>query len=91
MNFDSVRVDDVDGWCKFRDLTLLLGNEGFPLGEKGRFYSACVCCVMLYGGETWPVRGEDLIRLERDDARMGRWMFNDMADNRVSAEELRKL
>ena len=29
---------------------------------------------MLYGRETWPVREKDLIRLERNDARMIRWM-----------------
>ena len=29
---------------------------------------------MLYGRETWPVKEKDLIRLERNDARMIRWM-----------------
>ena len=35
---------------------------------KGKVYSACVQCVMTYGSETWPMRVEDMRRLEsRED------------------------
>ena len=29
---------------------------------------------MLYASETWALREEDLVRLERNDMRMIRWM-----------------
>ena len=31
---------------------------------------------MLYGKEVWPVKEEDVIKLERNDARIVRWMSN---------------
>ena len=60
------------GWCKFRYLVPLLAGRGFPLEAKGRLYSACVQSVMLYGSETWPVKEENVIRLERNDVWMVR-------------------
>ena len=42
------------------------------LKAKSRVYSACAHSVMLYGSETWPVKEENLVRLERNDARMVR-------------------
>ena len=40
---------------------------------------------MLYGIEPCSVK-EDVIRLQRNDARMVTWMYN---ENRISAEKLR--
>ena len=57
--------------------------------EKGRLYSACVCSLMLYRMETWPVKEEHVIRLERSDLRMVRWLFNFRPKDRISAGELR--
>ena len=55
------------GWSKLRDLLCLLAGRGLPLA-KGRWYSACVSCIMLYGSDTWVVKEDSLIRLERNDA-----------------------
>ena len=38
---------------------------------------------MLYGGETWPVKEENVIILETTDVRMVKWMCKD----RISTEE----
>lgn len=32
--------------------------------------------IMLYRSETCPVKEEDMIRLEMNDARIVRWMYN---------------
>ena len=40
---------------------------GFSLRLKGRVYQACVRIVMLYGNETWAVKGADLLSLERNE------------------------
>ena len=50
----------------------LLASRGFPLEAKGRLYSAYVQSVMLYGSETWPVKEENVIKLERNDVWMVR-------------------
>ena len=62
----------------------MLPSRGLPLGPKGRLYSGCVCRVMLYGSKTWPVKEEDMFRLEVNNARMFRWMCCD----KMSSEEL---
>ena len=65
----------------------MLASRGLPLGPKSR-YSAFVCGIMLYGSQTWPVKEED-VRLERNDARMVRWMCNIRPEDRVFGEELK--
>lgn len=43
-----------------------------PLGVKNILYSACVWSVMLHRSETWLVKEEDIIRIERNDAGINR-------------------
>ena len=56
---------------------------------KGKVYSACVQCVMTYGSETWPMRVEDMRRLERAEKMMIRWMCGVTLRNGKSSEEIR--
>ena len=63
---DSVITRIRSEWSMFRDLESLLASGGFPVGAKG-IYSACARSIKLYGIETWPVKEEDEIRLERND------------------------
>ena len=56
------------------------------LGAKSRLHSACVCSLILYGGETWPVQEQDVIRLERNDARILRQMYNVKPGEMISGE-----
>ena len=41
---------------------------------RGRLYSSCVQSSMLHGSETWPVRKENVVPLQRAEMRMVRWM-----------------
>ena len=70
--FGSVITRIRSGWCKFRYLVTLITSTGLPLGAKSRLYTACVRSVMLYGSETWSVKEDDVILLERNDARMAK-------------------
>ena len=54
------------GWNKFRQLVSLI--------VRGRLYSSCVRSSMLHGNETWPVRKENELALQRAEMRMVRWM-----------------
>ena len=38
---------------------------------------------MLYGSETWPIKEKDVIRLERNDARMIRSIINVRSEKRI--------
>ena len=54
----------------------MLVHKSLPLGAKCRLYSASVCNVMLCGITTWPVKENEVIRLERNDKIMVRWICN---------------
>ena len=61
----------------------------FPLGANARLIPACVLSFMMYGSVTWLVKDEHVIKLERNDARMVRWMCNARPVDRITAEEHR--
>ena len=46
------------GWMKFRECGELLRGRRFSLRMKGLVYRSCVRSVVLYGSETWCLRGE---------------------------------
>ena len=45
---------------------------------------------MLHGSETWPVRKENEVALQRAEMRMVRWMCNLNVKDKVPSKELRK-
>jgi len=60
------------GWNKFRQLVPLLTNMDISLKVKGRLYSSCVQSSMLHGSETWPIRKENEVALQRAETRIVR-------------------
>ena len=56
------------GWNKFRQLVPLLTNKDVSLIVRGRLYSSCMRSCMLHGNETWPVRKENVVALQRAQA-----------------------
>jgi len=78
------------GWNKFRQLVPLLTNRDISLIRRGRLYSSRVWSSMLHGWETWPVRKENEVALQRAEMRMVRWMCNVKVKDRVPNKELRK-
>jgi len=78
------------GWNKFRHLVLLLTSSDISLIGRGRLYSGCVRSSMLHGSETWPVRKENEVALQRAEMRMVRWMCNVKVKHRVPSKELRE-
>jgi len=79
------------GWNKFRQLVLLLTNKDVSLIMRGRLYSSCVRSSMLHGSETWPVRIENEVALQRAETRMVRWMCGIMVKDRFPSKELREI
>jgi len=78
------------GWNKFRQLVPLLTNRDISLIRRGRLYSSCLQSSMLRGSETWPVRKENEVALQRAEMRMVRWMCNVKVKGRVPSKELRE-
>jgi len=59
------------------------------LTVRGRLYSSCVRSSMLHGSETWPVRKENEVALQRAEMRIVRWMCGVKLQDRVPSKELR--
>jgi len=78
------------GCIKFRRLVPLLTNKDMSLIMKGRLYSSCVRSSMLHGSETWPVRKENVVALQRAEMRMVRWMCGVKLKDRLPSKELRE-
>ena len=64
--------------------------RGASLKVKGKMYKACVRSVMVYGSETWPMKVEDMHRLERAENMIVRWICGVTLKNKISSEELRE-
>ena len=46
---------------------------------------------MLHGSETWPVRKENVVTIQRAEMRMVRWMCGvKLKDNKVPSKQLRE-
>jgi len=63
---------------------------GVPLRVSGRLYSSCVRSSMLHGSETWPVRKENEVALQRAEMRMVRWMCGMKLQDRISSKGLKE-
>src|SRR5271165_288601 len=75
-------------WGKFNDLKPLLTKRVVSLKVKGKIYKACVRSVLVYGSETWPIKEDDLKKLERTERAMIRWMCGVSLKDRVNSDEL---
>jgi len=58
--------------------------------RRGRLYSSSVRSSMLHGSETWPIRKENEVVLQRAEMRMVRWMCKVKVKDRVPSKELRE-
>jgi len=54
----------------------LLSNRDISLIRTWKLYSSCVRNSMLHESETWPVRKENEVALQRAEMKIVRWMCN---------------
>ena len=76
------------GWKKFREILPLLTSKSISPKIRGHLYNACIRSVMLYSGETWPVKVEDESRLKRTEITMIRWMCGSKLKEKKSNDQL---
>ena len=78
------------GLNKFRQLVSLLTNKGVSLIMRERLYSTCVRISMLRGSETWHVRKENEVALQRAEMRMVMSMCGVKLKDAFPSKELRE-
>ena len=82
----KIRID----WNKFRQLVPLLTNKDVSLIMRKRLYSSCVRSSMLHGSETWPLRKENVVALQRAEMRMVRCMCGVKLKDRLPSKDMRE-
>ena len=75
-------------WTKFRELVPVLTSRGASIKVKGRVYRACVQRVLCR--ENWPMKAEDMQRLERTERMMVRLMCGASLKSRLSSKDWNK-
>ena len=80
----------VKAGATYASLRHLWRQKGISLAVKTKVYKVTVGAVLLYGCETWPVRSEDLKRLEVFDHRCLRSLARISWDCRISNVEVRR-
>jgi len=76
-------------WKKLREYLPILTGKGFSLKLKGKVYATCVSCLM-HGGETWTMKVEHELKMNRTEMSMIRWMCGVKLNERKKSEELRE-
>lgn len=75
----------------FANLSHLWRQKGISLQLKGRVYKTTVRAVLLYGCETWPMRADDLKRLQVFDNRCLRSIARIRWNQRIRNEQVQKM
>jgi len=74
-------LDGINTGRMYKDVSLIV---------RGRLYNSCVQSSMLHRCETWPVRKEYEVALQRAEMRMVRWMCGVKLKDRVPSKGLRQ-
>ena len=77
-------------WRKFSEYLPFVTGKGFSLKLKGKVYATCVNCLM-HGSETWPMKVQHELKLNRTEMSMIRWMCGVKLNEWKKSEELREL
>ena len=75
-------------WGKFRQLLPILTSRSISLAKRGEFYSTCIRSTMLHGSESWAISRDTLLRMQRNDRAMIRWICNVRLLDRVNSNTL---
>jgi len=78
------------GWNRFRELASFLCSKDISLAVRGMVYDVCVRSCVLYGSETWCMKMEDEMRIERNDRKMIRCITGVKLSDKISSDELRR-
>ena len=76
---------------KFRDLSGLFIGKGTSLRAKGIIYTTYIRPAILYGSEIWPIKVEDIRKIQRSEMSMLRWMTGVSLSKSKSNEYVRSM
>jgi len=78
-------------WEKFREYLPILTGKGFSSKLKGKVYATCVRSCLMHGSETWPMKVEHELTMNRTEMSMITWMCGVKLNERKESEELGEL
>ena len=75
-------------WGKFRQLLPLLTSRGLSLKTRGKIYNTYIRPVLLYASESWAPTAINILKLQRNDRSMTRWICNVKLVDRISSKSI---
>jgi len=75
-------------FTNIREYLTILTGKGFSLKLKGKVYATCVRSSLMHGSETWPMKVEHELKLNRTEMSMIRLMCGVKLNERKKSEEL---
>ena len=78
-------------WMKFRELLPFLTSIAHPLEMKAQVYACCLRSSMTYGSETRAFLVDVVLKFERADMQMIRWICSVSMKDRRARKELRRM
>jgi len=79
------------GWKKFCEYLPILTGKGLLFKMKGKIYATCLRSCLMHGSETWLMKVEHELKLNRTEMSIIRWMCGVKLNERKNSEELREL
>jgi exonuclease III len=86
----AVRARIRSAWANWRKVAPVLSRREVSHKLRGWLYKTTVRSALLYSAETWPVRKEEVEKLERTEMRMLRWMTGRKEALTRGSESIRK-
>ena len=78
-------------WKKFPEYLPNLIGKGLSLKLKAKVYATRVRSCLMHGCETWPMKVEHELKLNRTEMSMITWMCGVKLNERKKSEELKEL
>jgi len=73
-------------YCMF-----ILTRKGFSLKQEIKVYATCVRSCLMHGSETWPMKVEPELKMNRTEMSTIRWMCGVELNERKKSAELTEL
>jgi len=87
----AITARDRSAWKMFCECPPILTRKGLSLKLKGKVYATCVRSCLMHGSETWPMKVEHELKMNRSEMSMIRWMCGVRLNEWKKIEELREL
>ena len=87
---EAVTASVRSAWKRFREYLPIVTGKGFSLKLKGNVHTTFVRSCLMHGSETWPMKVEHDLKMNRTEMSIIRWTCGLKLNERKKSEELKR-